>query len=668
MWQKIFFLKATLALSAGIITSKYIEFASLHVLLIFTAGISVLYISIYFLDQKLKSHYIGKSMWLSIVGFSYLFLIGYISYQINQSKDINHGQEKLTIHGTVEEILKKTQQKSTYKINLSGIYSNGQWHEVNESILLYLSHEKSNSELAVGENIYYNSYLNKINNKLNWKSFDAIAYYSNQGIVYYTQSRAIEIQKNGFNRYYYLKHLASKSSEILQNKIDQFIDEKAEQAVAKALLLGVRSDMDQEAKRAYSNVGVIHILAVSGLHVSILFFLLSLVLRPLIVHRWGEAFYVLSSIFVLWMFAFITGLSPSVVRAVVMFNLFLFAKLIYRNNYQSNTVFFTAFIMLLYNPFYLFDIGFQLSFLAVLGIVWVHPWLFACFKPSHLYLEKIWEAASVTLSAQLLTAPICIIYFEKFPSYFLPANLVLVLLSNVAMVIIISMLISSWLPIVPNVLGKISEWLLWLSNKIVLVFDRLPFASINIYELNITQALALYLVLIAMMLMIKQKNFRYSYVVLLSSILFACSRTYQLWQQKQHFKAILYHGYSNSVGCIYSNTVYLIHKPQLHTTIESRLSQYHFSVKYLSNNLVKAPVLYRLYDRSLVQFNNSKEVQHWLKTTQKEYPDYLIIDEPAEINRLYFLKNYPQNIKTNVSKKLNLRYYNMQAESLLDLP
>jgi competence protein ComEC len=222
-------------------------------------------------------------------------------------------------------------------------------------------------------------------------------------------------------------------------------------AMAQALILGQKRDLDRDVMDRFSTTGVIHILAVSGLHVGIVLLMVQLVLNRIpwpYRFRWVPA--VLSAVAV-WLFALITGLSPSVNRAATMFSFLAVGKVMGRHVPSLHGLLTSAFVLLLLFPGYLFEVGFQLSYAAVAGILLVQPWLALWVQSRWMLVRKAWEMTSVTVAAQLTTFPLGMFYFAKFPFWFIPANwVVLPVLPLVLGAGIVTLLIpTSWLKVLP---------------------------------------------------------------------------------------------------------------------------------------------------------------------------------------------------------------------------
>lgn len=207
---------------------------------------------------------------------------------------------------------------------------------------------------------------------------------------------------------------------------------ESQKGLVKALILGVRNDIGTEQRDAFARSGTMHVLAVSGMHVGLIYWILSkslLWLGNRRMARWGRGILVLTC---LWLFAGLAGGSPSIVRAAIMFSVFTIADSSGRPSEPLNSIGFAALVLLLWDPSMLWQLGFQLSFLAVLGIIVFYKPLMGLWSPSTFVAHYLWSAVCVTLAAQVATTPVSMLAFGAFPTWFLPANLVVVLASTVA--------------------------------------------------------------------------------------------------------------------------------------------------------------------------------------------------------------------------------------------
>jgi competence protein ComEC len=266
-------------------------------------------------------------------------------------------------------------------------------------------------------------------------------------------------------------------------------------ALVSALVLGSTDRLTPETKNQFSVSGISHILSVSGLHVAVVYAVLAFLLSFL--DRF-ERFRVpkqLLLIVLLFTYAFVTGLSPSVLRSAFMFSLLAFGKCLHRKSQTINTVLFSAFVLLLWNPGFLFDLGFQLSYLAVLSIVVVHPRLTAMWTPAFRPIRYVWEMLCLSLVAQLGTAPLTVHAFHTFPNYFLVNNLLAVPFSSLLIYLAVSFLMLGNIPYIGDFMGKLLDTALHTFLTMVETMGNLPYAlTENLYP-GVPEIVVIYLIM-----------------------------------------------------------------------------------------------------------------------------------------------------------------------------
>ena len=266
-------------------------------------------------------------------------------------------------------------------------------------------------------------------------------------------------------------------------------------AVLSALTVGYKEELSEELQKSYQLAGASHILALSGMHVTILWSLFGWLTWLMNKRCWLRWIKCLLILLLLAGFAFFTGLSASVVRAVVMCGLMTVTQIVEKKGFSLNALFTTAFFMLLYNPFYLFDAGFQLSFLAVVSILTIHPVLFHCWEIRRPVLRYIWKVITVSLAAQLGTAPLVIYYFSYFPVHFLLANLIVTPLAFLIIYGTVAVCLFSVCGIFHVWLVKGMDCLLWLLNHSMQWIESLPYARSGHIHFSVIQVCLLYVLL-----------------------------------------------------------------------------------------------------------------------------------------------------------------------------
>lgn len=319
--------------------------------------------------------------------------------------------------------------------------------------------------------------IQQIPTSYNPLEFDYKNYLMHQGIHAHIFLNAHEYKIINHNKGWHIKALALQIRQNLVDKFKKYVADEESYQIAVALIVGYRTMMSSEVIQTFSNTGTIHVLSVSGMHVGIVFLFLMWILKQL---KGNDAFNVFRLVLLLlsiWAYTILTGMAPSILRAAIMLSFFLISRLIQREANMLNTMASSAFVLLLLEPNMLFDIGFQLSYCAVLGIVLLFP-LFKC--PIFLGGSRLgrigWDSIMISLSAQIMTAPLALYYFGQFPNYFLIANVLVIVPVTIIMYVGIGMLFSPF-EIVNVWLGNIMQWCIQMMFEMLKFLDQLPFAT-----------------------------------------------------------------------------------------------------------------------------------------------------------------------------------------------
>ncbi|MGB0177492.1 MAG: ComEC/Rec2 family competence protein, partial [Owenweeksia sp.] len=360
-------------------------------------------------------------------------------------------------------------------------------------VLLYIEKDSLSASLDYGDEIVYTGRLNELDGPQNPHEFD-YRNYLNLKAVYaqaYVPASAWQLfkRREGFS----LKGWSSEVRKYLLGVIGQWPLSEKEGSVTKALLLGYRYDIDDRLLRAYSSAGATHVLAVSGLHVGIVYMITYYLLFFLGKVKYGPFIRSVILVILLWAYALITGLSPSVVRAATMFSFVAVGTAFKRPTSIYNTLLASAMVLLVIKPTYLFEVGFQLSYMAVLGIVWLQPRFESLLKPQNWVLKQIWTITTVSLAAQIATFPLGLYYFHQFPALFLISNLLVIPLVTVLMYVGLVALVLSASGWMFKPLIAVYDWLLQLMNSSVEWVEGLVIFLIDQIHISRFELVLLYL-------------------------------------------------------------------------------------------------------------------------------------------------------------------------------
>ena len=368
------------------------------------------------------------------------------------------------------------------------VISNNSILPTSGKILLYFDN-KTIEKPKYGDIFFVKGNPQEIASPKNPEEFDYQNYMRRQNIGYQQYLRTENIEKVSNEPPDILIDFALRTNAHADSILTTFVEGKNQYGVANAMILGQRDDLSNDLMQAYSAAGAIHVLSVSGLHVGVIYAVLLLMFGFLKkkgkIGKYGLLFLILG---ILWFYAFVTGLSSPVLRSTVMFSIFTIADIFqkYKNGY--NTTAFSAFVILLYNPNFLFNVGFQLSYLAVFGMIHFQPKLNPIFvidkKKSglHWLADRTWKVTTVAVAAQIATFPITIYYFHQFPNFFILANPIVILLSSIVLVcglgyvILASIFLSFDFITITDYLGQYLKYTILRLNETVLFFERLPYS------------------------------------------------------------------------------------------------------------------------------------------------------------------------------------------------
>ncbi len=434
-------------------------------------------------------------------------------------------------------IINQPQQKSkTVKLLLKSVGYKGRfnWYKCRIKILAHIQKDVNSCKLEQGDIIVAMTNIRKPCGPENPYQFNYKRYLYYKGIAResYIRSGTWEIIGHGKSLMIYSSQLRNKLLRLYKRygfKNDEF-------AVLSALTLGFRDDLRPETKRSFVSAGVMHTLAVSGLHTGIVFYVLNIIFGFLSENRYGKIIKLILVILLLWFYALLTGASISVIRASAMFSLIQIGNSIKRTINIYNILAALAFFLFLFNPFQVFDVGFQLSFLAVLSIVFFQPRFYRILTFRNRIIDRVWMLFTVSIAAQIGTFPVVIYYFHNFPLYFWITNILI--LPPVAIVIYLALLLFIFSPLnkAAFVIAGFLDIVLMLINNFVNTVKKFPSSLIEGLYNSLAETILLYAIIISVSVFILFKK-RISLIVcqifIICFLSFKMLRKYSIYKQKE---------------------------------------------------------------------------------------------------------------------------------------
>jgi competence protein ComEC len=482
------FVRYTLFLILGI--SHYNLFPNTHLSFFAGTGIGLFFtfLFLYVFRQRIKNQLLTGIIGGLILIFTGYFL-SFLRTEKNNSQHYSHQIGEFEYFEVVVDNLVEEKENSWKTVGaFRSIVSNNSILPISGKILLYFDN-KTIEKPKYGDIFFIKGNPQKIASPKNPEEFDYQKYMNRQNITHQQYLRVENCEKVGNEPPDILINFALRTNARADSILTTFVEGKNQYGVANAMILGQRDDLSNDLMQAYSAAGAIHVLSVSGLHVGVIYAVLLWIFGFMKKRgRSGKIGFFFLIFSVLWFYAFVTGLSSPVLRSSVMFSIFLFAETFQKNKNGYNTTAFSAFLILLYNPNFLFNVGFQLSYLAVFGMIHFQPKLNPIWvidkKKSWLHWlgDRTWKVTTVAVAAQIATFPITIYYFHQFPNYFILANPVVILLSSIVLMYGLGFVLLSEILLIFNQIQAIHFFglglkytILWL-NETVLWFERLPYS------------------------------------------------------------------------------------------------------------------------------------------------------------------------------------------------
>ena len=496
-WNKIPFLRLLAPLIAGILLQWQIDLPRLFLLALFSGSVLVLVV-FSFISVKAKYR---RSI---LSGISVNLMLATLGGQLVWINDIRHDEKwvgRLDIKTastivTIEEPLVEKTNSFKAEASVDGIYGKGKFSSCKGNIIIYFKRDSAVKHLDYGSQIVFIKPLQEIKNAGNPGSFDYRRYGLFQGIthqVYLTPTDYVIMtskHQNVFRRFIY------DCRRWVVNCIQNSIRSEKEQGLAEALLIGYKDDLDKNLLQSYTNTGVVHIIAISGMHLALIYGLLLLLTNPFSKGgmRWFRLALILAG---LWLFTLLAGAQASVARSAVMFTCIALGEALSRKASIYNTLALSAFLLLVYNPFWLWDVGFQLSYAAVLSIVAFYWPIYKWFYFPNKLLDLIWKTMAISIAAQLLTTPLSLYHFHQFPVLFLLTNVVAVPLSSLILFGEIFICAFSWLKPAEIISGRVVERMIYWMNSYIEMFERVSFSLWKGFSIDVFQTVLLFIAVVA---------------------------------------------------------------------------------------------------------------------------------------------------------------------------
>ena len=624
--------KITLGFILGILLAYNWDFIPSYIFLLLGLGITCLVIS-HFIIAKWK---VAKSFF-GIFSFIVSVLIGISTSVINkETYNPNHythqipdfeKEHELTI--VLIEKLKSSKKNIRYKAAVKQLDK----HKSYGKIIVNIPKDSLSQEYYIGSNLKIIGTIYKNRGTINPNQFDYGRYLENQEIYaqLYTNSNQIKV---GERDYTIWSTISNFRTTIIQN-LEKSNFKREELHIIIALILGQQQDISPEIVKDYQYAGAVHILSVSGLHVAFILMFITFLLKPIPNSKKGSFLKVVIIVLFLWFFGVLAGLSPSVVRSVTMFSFVAIGTHLRRTVNIYHTLLVSMLLILLVQPSFLFDVGFQLSYLALFFILWLQPILSSIWLPKNKIASYFWDIITVSFAAQIGAMPLSIYYFHQFPGLFFITNLIIIPMLTIILGIGVFVVVIASFSTVPIYLAKPLEWSIYGLNYIIHWVASFESFIIKNISFNREMLFCSYLVILFAILCIQKPNFRRMILTMISILLLQGIYIKTKYTTTTQNECIVFNMKKNTLiserkgdqVTLYSNDS-ILENSDNNVTIQS----------YLTGNFCKIQSKKILNNVMLI---NNKKVFILDSTTMYASnikPDILIITQSAKINLERLLK------------------------------
>jgi len=547
-WREVPFVRLLLPFAVGIGFAFYFNQRLLFLpIILFVLLSAIFWLSAKKLSPTARAYY-------SIFVHLFLFVFGYqLAFQQNSFHNESHfrhaiSNENIAI-GIVQNVSKSGKfDRATLQLEQIGT-TTGQAQNTKGQVLLLINKSEGNKAIQYGDRIAFKAKITPCPAPKNPNAFDYRHFLRIKGIYHqaFIKNEQWERLDADQSSPFMAKTIALR--EHLISVLRKHLPGDNEFAVGTAMLLGDKSALQEEVKNAYAGTGATHVMAVSGLHLGIIFLGIGTLLKLIKTRsRFFRFFKPAVMIGGIWGFALLTGASPSAMRAAVMFSFLIVGQSLVRFVNIYNTLAISAFALLCYNPYLLFETGFQLSYLAVIGIVFFQPKIYRLWIIDNKLGDYLWSLASVGLAAQLTTFPLSLFYFNQFPVYFWLSGLVVV--PAAFLIICVGVLLFLTEAIIPAGaiwIGKLLYGIIWLMNAIVFMIRQLPAGLIEGVWIGLGVFILLYICVIAISIAINTEKLKWVLCAFSALTLVAGSYAFTNINQGQQEQIVLYHTSKNTL-------------------------------------------------------------------------------------------------------------------------
>lgn len=628
--------RITLWFVLGILFSFYVKPDAVLLVSLFLLSLAICFMASYFPGKAL-----GRRHWFGISLYFLSFISGSIAYISRQpTLDENHYIHHVGKAGQDHTVRLQLREKLKGNAHSERYFAIVKWIDSKRTRGKILVSFEKGSKHMIGKILYVNGTITRHRQPLNPGQFDYGKYLENKSVL--AQLYPKQVKFNGqFEKdiWYYSDRIRQK---IITNLQTGGFENEALQ-VLNALILGQQQDISPETLRDYQYAGAVHILSVSGLHVGFILLFLNFLLRPLPKNKSGRRLKFLLILACLWGFAIVAGLSPSVVRSATMFSFMAWGMCLRRSTNIFHTLLVSLLVILFFEPSFLFDVGFQLSYAAVFFILWLQPLFSGLWQPENRVVRYFWEILTVSFAAQIGAFPLSVYYFHQFPGLFFMTNLVVIPFLSLIMLLGVLVMALAAFNCVLYVPMKTLEWCIILMNKFINAIASFEKFIIQDIPFNFYMLAACYLMVVAWIVWFKKPGFQRLALAMSSLIIFQVSCFGSIWKAQKQQEWIVFNVGKNTLI-----TETAGRRTIAYSTIPANRN---FALKsYLTANFSRLEKSTILSNTFYCTRNKVLLIDSFAISPDRANPDILLLRQSPKFNlERFFLKHRPKVVVADAS-------------------
>ena len=510
------------------------------------AVIAILLLLLFYSYLKAETSYDPPLLFVIITAFLFVS-IGILAlkikdpqYQKEHYKNFMKAENKTILK--ICKVLKSNKRYNRYEANI--IEMNGQ--NVMGKVLLNVKKDSVDNTLNIDELLYSSNQLEEVQSPLNPYEFDYKEYLKHQEIVHRMSLGKEDFKTLGLGEIS-VKGIAHSMRARINVELEKYDFSGDELSIVNALLLGQRRGISKIQFQQYRDAGAIHILAVSGLHIGIILLFLNFLFQPIENLKNGKLMKLIIIIACLWTYALLAGLSASIIRSVAMFTALSIGMASDRPTEVKNSLVISLFFLLLLHPFYLFDVGFQLSYTAVFSIVWLQPVFSGFWIPKQKLWRYFWNLLTVTFAAQLGILPLTLFYFHQFPGLFFVSSLVIIPFLGILLGFGFLIIFLALMHILPQFIADLFELTLRIMNDFVAFISLQEGFILKTISMSNYLLISSYIFIICSVYCLKSRSIKNLYFLLFSILIVQINLTFEKIKIQNSNQFIVFHQSRNTI-------------------------------------------------------------------------------------------------------------------------